>query len=492
MTISQIPILIFLIPFLSTVILPFSKRIHPSLPWAITSAALFASAAAGLAGMIHVQMHGPVFYRFGGWHAPYGIEWRLDALSGLFVCLTGILAFFALASTQRNAEKETAPSSTVFYMTSLLLISGLFGMILTNDLFNLFVFLEVSSLSAYALIASGDPKKGSLASFKYLILGTIGAQFYLIGVGYLYAETGTLNMSDVLARLPAAADSRAVFTGLLFIFLGLAVKMGLFPFHGWMPDAYTYASNTATCLIAPVMTKVSIYAMIRIIFWAAGFEIADRFGFFLLLKWFGAAGIVLGSVLAFTQTDVKRMLAYSSVCHIGLIAAGIGLKNPFALTGAVLHIVNHAVMKASLFLSASAMESAHGFRTLADLKNARGKMPWTFRFVVVAALSMIGIPPLAGFFSKWYLIAGALEAEDSFLAFLIAASSLLTALYFFRILEPVFYGKHTSQGLPSGEGSSGILVACGFFSAGLVLLGIYAPRIMSWGLNFLFPPGGGL
>jgi multicomponent Na+:H+ antiporter subunit D len=321
----------------------------------------------------------------------------------------------------------------------MLFLCGANGIIVTGDLFNLYVFLEIFSLAGYGLIGIGE-KQAPVASFRYLIMGTVGASFYLLGIGFLYIVTGSLNMADVRNILPHIPGNPAVAAALSLIFLGMGIKMAIFPLHGWLPDAYTYAPSTSSALVAPIGTKIAAYVLIRILFFVFGVEFVSRsLPITDLIAWLSAIGILYGSVMAMAQNEMKRMLAYSSVAQIGYIGLGIGLANPLGYIGAVLHILNHAFMKGSLFLVAANLRKKTGQSDIANLDaSLRKKLPWSMAAFTVAALSMIGLPPTAGFFSKWYLALGAIDRGKWVFLAVILVSSLLNAVYFFRILEKVY------------------------------------------------------
>lgn len=480
-------VLIFFIPFFTALLIPLFRG-QRLIVQTITSIALLGSLISSLYVFTLVKDGQAIHYPMGGWMAPFGIEWRVDSLTALMAILVSAVSLLIILATGATVDKEIGKVRLPYYTVVLLNISGLMGIILTNDFFNLFVFLEVSSLTGYALIASGGHLRGTVSSFRYLLIGTIGASFYLLGVGYLYAATGSLNMTDVAARVQDIISSRTVFLGILFLLIGLAIKMGLFPFHGWLPDAYTYASDSATSLIAPLMTKVMIYSFIRIFFIVLGADFIAKFGILKILITVGSLAVVSGSIMAFMQKDFKRMLAYSSISHIGLIALGLGLNQPIAFVGVILHIINHACMKAALFLTAASASYQHNVRNIVDFVKLRGRMPFTLAVFAMAALSMIGIPPFCGFFSKWYILIGSFEAGHPWIAALIVGSSLLTALYFFKVIEDGFF-HHTSSHPQISEGPLALVFSSGLFAVSLLVLGYFAPQIFSWGLHTLPPFG---
>ena len=355
------------------------------------------------------------------------------------VTITAVALVVLIPSRQLMADELPNGGGGPFASVVLLLMAGLTGIVITGDLFNLFVFLEISSLAAYALVAIGGGK-ATVSGFRYLILGTVGGSFYLLGVGFIYFMTGTLNMADAARLLPEVQDTTTVVAAVVLITLGLGLKMALFPLHQWLPDAYTYAPSPVTALIAPIMTKVYAYSLIRMYLsvFPPGY-ITDIVPISTVLVVLGMIGILFGSVMAFAQQDIRRMLAYSSISQLAFIALGIGLANSLALIGAVLHILNHAVMKACLFLAVGSIRSQAGVVSVAQIGGLGRRMPLTMGAFTVGALSMIGVPPSSGFFSKWYLVQGGIDASNWVAVAVILASSLLTAIYFFRVLERIYF-----------------------------------------------------
>ena len=283
-----------------------------------------------------------------------------------------------------------------FFTLVLILVSGLTGIVLAADLFNIFVFIELTSLSAYALVgATGGP--ALMAALRYLILGTLGASLYLLGVAYWYAATGTLNMADLAHQLPALLDSHAVLWGLVLMMIGLSIKMALVPLHGWLPDAYTYAPDAVSPLIAPLVTKVALYALIRILFWVAGTAVILRqVPLLMYLSWVGAVATIAGALLAFAQQNLKRMFAYSGISHLGLVVLGVSQGTPTGLAGGIFYLITDAVMQAGLFFIAGAAIHQCGARGLGELARLRRGMPLTRATLVITGISMVGFPPTGG------------------------------------------------------------------------------------------------
>jgi multicomponent Na+:H+ antiporter subunit D len=405
------------------------------------------SMALSFYNLSRVWTSGPLSYHFGGWIPPIGIEYVLDPLSAFIALTVNVVAFFVLWHAKGGVERELPGKAVPYYSLVLLLLCGANGMIVTGDMFNLYVFLEIFSLACYGLIGIGE-KQAPVASFRYLIMGTVGASFYLLGLGFLYIVTGSLNMADTRNILPFFYGNPAVTAGLSLMIIGMGIKMAIFPLHGWLPDSYTYAPSTTSALIAPIGTKVAAYVMIRILFFVFDFKYVSRtLPVTDILSWLAAIGIIYGSVMAIAQNEMKRMLAYSSVAQIGYIGLGIGLANPLGFIGAVLHILNHAFMKGALFLVAANLRKSTGHSDISKLDaSCRNKLPWSMAAFTLAALSMIGLPPAAGFFSKWYLALAAIDRGNWVFLAVILISSLLNAVYFFRILEKVYLLPSPDQG----------------------------------------------
>ena len=425
--------------------------------------------------LVTVTVDGTITHHLGGWPPPVGIEYVLDPLTAYLAVIIALIGLMVCIYPVQAAFDLTPARGVPLYPLVLLLLTGLMGVVLSGDLFHLFVFLEIYAISTYALVSLGGDR-GVFASLRYLLLGTIGSGLYLLGVGFLYFMTGTLNMADMAQRLPAIADSPTVLGAMALIVIGLALKMALFPLHVWLPDAHSYSPPGVAALLAAVQVKAGAYALIRILFDVFGPAYTGGAGLPVsaALTWFGAAGIIFGSVLAIQQTDLKRMLAYSTVAQLGYIGVGIGLANPLALVGALLHVLNHALMKSGLFLVAGGVIQQTGLKTISRFTGLGKRMPWTMAGFAIAGLSMVGIPPFAGFFSKFYLVLGALEGDNWVLAAVIVFSSLLTLLYFVRLFEQIFV-REPVEAVVEGAREPGARVVgtVGMLAAAIVLVGVF-------------------
>ncbi|MBM3941173.1 MAG: NADH/ubiquinone/plastoquinone (complex I), partial [SAR202 cluster bacterium] len=449
---EHLPIIIPMSLVVMALVVPVVAMWRPGLAFPLAAGGIAVSAAASVAVLLEVIDGGAVSYRLGGWPPPQGIELVIDEAGAFVAGVIALVALVVVVGTRRTALAEMGDRLGPFYALVLLFVGGLAGIVVTGDLFNLFVFLEITSIAGYALVFMGG-RLGMLAGFRYLILGSIGGMLYLLGVGFVYYATGTLNMADALERIPATASPRAVQAGAIFIFTGLGLKMALVPLHLWLPDAYTHAPSSVNTLIAPIGTKVAAFAMLRmhLSVFPPGY-LRDAVPVDQSLIVLGSVGIVYGSVLAVSQRDIRRVLAYSSISQIAMVAVGIGLGTPLGYVAALLHIMNHAVMKASLFMATTSIRLATGLGAIASLAGLGRRMPATMLAFTLGAIAMVGVPPAAGFFSKWTLAQASADQGLWAVVAIVLGSSLLTAAYLFRVLERAYLEPASPDAPAQGDG----------------------------------------
>lgn len=476
--IENIPILLVILPLMTAFIIPPIGLLKKRYIYHITLISTFALFIMSILLLNQILVNGEIHYYLGNWEPPFGIEYVIDNLSVILITLITFVGFVIVIYSKQSIEKELCKNTVLFYTLFMLLITSLLGMVVTGDLFNFYVFLEISSLTAYTLIAIGPDREALMGSFNYLIMGTIAACSILIGIGFLYALTGSLNMADVSLIIKKSYDSKVIHAAAILFAIGFSIKIALFPLHIWLPDAYTHAPSTVSALIASLMSKVGAYAMIRIFF---GVFTIDFFTYKTpmaeIISWIAAIAIIAGSINAIAQKDIKRMLAYSSVSQIGYIVLGIGLSNQLGITGSLLHILNHAFMKGCLFLAVGAIIYKTGMRNIYQFTGMGKRMPYTMLAFSIAALSMVGVPPFGAFFSKWFLALGAIESGKWIFAIIILLSSLLNAAYFFAILERAYFGKFFAT--EKEEAPLSMVVPTLILATGCIFFGIFI---------FLFEP----
>jgi multicomponent Na+:H+ antiporter subunit D len=434
---QQLPALLVVLPLLGAVLAAFMRRGGSGFALTLIVSWILPFIAAAM--LWQVLQTGPISYALGGWEPPWGIEYRIDLLNGFVLMLISTIGAVIMPFAHRSIAFEVQEDRQAwFYCMYLLCMTGLLGIAATGDAFNAFVFLEISSLSTYVLIALGRDRRCLLAAFQYLIMGTIGATFYVIGVGLLYVLTGSLNMVDIAARLGPAAPTQmpAIIAALAFITVGISLKLALFPLHAWLPNAYAYSPSWVTAFVSATATKVAIYLLIRYHFSVFGGAIdVGALPISEIMVALSVAAMLVASLIAVFEADLKRMLAYSSVAQIGYITLGIGFVNQAGLTGGLVHIVNHALMKAALFLAVGAIFFRVRTVRISELAGIGRKMPITMAAFTVACFGLVGTPGTSGFISKWYLALGALENGWWILVFLIVGSSLIALVYVGRVLE---------------------------------------------------------
>lgn len=496
---EQLPILILIIPLLTAFVISLFGAKRDTLAFGLLVAAMAGSFYAAVRLLLMVLQTGrPIHYRLGGWPPPFGIELVIDHLSGLVLCMVAGCALLTAVYSRRPVRQEIPDRIHHYYTLFCLLVTGLLGMVATGDAFNLYVLLEISALSSYALLARGRGL-AYYATFKYIIMGTIGACFYLLGVGYLYIKTGTLNMADLSAILarPEMHESITIRVGFILIIIGLWIKMAFFPLHGWLPNAYTNASTTSSCLIAPLMTKVSVYIMVRLMFSVFSVEyVFQTIPWHELVVWLATIAIVAGSILALAQRDLKKMLTYIIVAEVGYMVGGVWLANQSGLTGTIYHIVSDGLMTLCLFMAVGAITFKTGKSSFDAMQGIFEKMPGTSVVFLIGGLSVIGIPPTCGFFSKWYLISGGIEAGQWVYVGALLFSSLINAIIFFRLIEVAYYGEFKGHAHGDGHGQAGMdevgatmLVPMLVTATSLIVIGLYTNEIVTNVVRWAMPIG---
>jgi len=426
-----------------------------------------------------VATHKILVYKVGGWLPPVGICMVLDGLASFMLVMVNLVSFlvavYSISYMQRYTDKPK------FYTLFMLMLAGMNGIIVSGDLFNLFVFLEIASIASYALVAFGTEAEELEASFKYAVMGSVASSFILLGIALLYSYTSTLNMADISLVLSSKPSGMIVkFIGVLFL-AGFGLKAALVPFHAWLPDAHPSAPASISAMLSGVLIKVlGVYAIIRIFFSLIGINKITLS----ILMFLGAISMLAGVILALSQWDFKRLLAYHSISQIGYVILGIGLGTPLGILGGLFHLFNHSIFKSLLFLNSGAVVYSLGTRDLRKMGGLQEKMPVTSNTNLVASMSIAGIPPLNGFFSKLIIIVACIQAEHFGYAFCAVIGSILTLASFMKVQKYAFFGKlnqkwQNIKEVPWTMRLSMIVLAVICVVGGLLIIPLFKPFLQS-------------
>ena len=477
---QHLPALQVVLPLISAPLAVLLRR--GRVAFLIVAAAAWTAFAIAIALWLQVDASGGLLsYHIGNWEPPWGIEYRLDYLNSFMLVLVSGMAAIVLPYARASVEREIPQESHyLFYAMLGLCLTGLLGISITGDAFNLFVFLEISSLSTYVLIAMGRDRRALTASYQYLIMGSIGATFIVIGIGFLYLMTGTLNLADMAVRVGAIESSRPGLAALAFISVGVSLKVALFPLHQWLPNAYTYAPSPVSAFLAATATKVALYALIRFYFTVFG----DSFVFAKLplpeiMLVLSLLAMFVANFVAIFQDNLKRLFAYSSVGQIGYITLGLSFDSINGVAASIMHLFNHGVAKGAIFLLIGgvvakltlrpSVSPAPTFDRLAGLSKS---MPLTCFGIVIGGLSLIGVPGTAGFVSKWYLVLAAMEKGQWWLVAAILFSSLLAVAYVWRFVEAAYFRAPPAGQADRDEAPLALLIPAWLLIAATVWFGL--------------------
>jgi len=383
------------------------------------------------------------------------------------------------------ARHAVLDAGRLFNFSNLLVlaVAGMNGMVLAGDLFSLYIFLEVTAVASFVLIVLERGRDAFEGAFKYLVLSAAATAMILGAIALLMMTAGGVTLADLGPVWKSGEHRSMVAIAAALLLGGLAIKSGLVPFHGWLPDAYSAAPAPTSVLLAGIVTKTTgVYALIRVVtimFPPESF--AFLYGALLLL---GAISVVVGALAALGQSDFKRMLAYSSISQVGYIILGLGAGTPLGLVGAVFHLFNHAIFKTLLFVNAAAVEQQSGTRDMGRLGGIADRMPVTGLTSAIAFLSTAGIPPLSGFWSKLIIIVALWVSGHQAYAAIAILASIITLAYFLAMQRRVFFGK-LAVGLENiEEAGAWNTFACCFLAAVTLAVGVGAPWLFG---TFLLP-----
>ena len=471
----HLPVLLVIVPLMAAPLCIFFRSAQGA-TWVISTAVSWFCLYAAISLLIQVIDGGTISYFLGDWAAPWGIEYRIDLLNAFVLVIVASIGAIVAPYARASVTREVSSRRIYLFNTMFCLnLAGLLGISVTDDAFNLFVFLEISAFSGYTLISLGRDRRALTATYRYVIMGTVGATFYVIAIGMLYMMTGTLNMADLAQRIPEVANTRTIHAALAFLTVGIGLKLAMFPLHTWLPNAYTYAPSSVTAFLASTATKVAVYVLVRMYFTVfAGAEIFEMFPVRQTLMALAIAGMFAGSFVAIFQENCKRLLAYSSIAQVGYMLLGISFATVTGLTGGLIHIFNHALMKCALFLVMGCIFYRLNSVKIEDFAGLGKRMPLTMAAFVVGGLSLIGVPATVGFVSKWYLVQAALEKGWWPVAVLVVLSSLLAVIYIWRVIEAAYFRPVPEDAAEVVEAPLSLLIPAWIMALASVYFGIDA------------------
>jgi len=479
------PALLVVLPLMMavlTAILPSRAAIGGKLAWLAVLATSGICLAVAVSMLLQVMAHGPIDYAMGGWAPPFGIAYRVDALNAPILVLISAVAVLCTLYALPSVDAEVEPKKrAAFYAAFLVSFAGLLGMVITADAFNVFVFLEVSSISTYVLVAMGASRdrRALTSSFNYLVMGSIGATFFVIGIGFLYMQTGTLNMMDMARILQdGGVDSKVTKLAFAFILVGLGLKLAMFPLHTWLPGAYSYAPSFFTAFMAATATKAALYLMLRFSFMV--FDPSWAFigkAVMILVAALGLLGMMAASLQAMFQNDLRRVLAFSSIAQVSYMLLGIGMATTLGLSAGYLHMLNHAIIKGGLFIAAGAFWYRFGITQVCDMRGLGKTMPWTMAGFTVLGISLIGVPGTVGFVSKLALVQAAALHGWWWAIGAIVLTSIMAIIYVGRLIEQAYFQDPPKKGavtVSKNEAPLMMLIPLWIFAISAIVFGINA------------------
>ena len=471
---THFPVLQVILPLIAAPIMVLARR--GAIAWLLAVIVSWAGLFISLALLARAADGSVISYAIGNWPPPWGIEYRIDRVNAFLLTLVSLISAVVVVYSRLSVAAEVPRERHyLFYALYSLCLAGLLGITITGDAFNLFVFLEIASLSSYVLIALGRDRRALMAAYQYLIMGTIGATFIVIGVGLLYLMTGTLNMADMAVRLRGVTEVRPVLAALAFLTVGICLKLALFPLHLWLPNAYAYAPSAVTAFLAATATKVSVYVLLRFYYSVFGESVVfSELPMGKVLLVLSLAAMFVASTVAIFQQDLKRMFAYSSVAQIGYITLGLSFDSMTGLTAGIVHLFNHALTKGALFMLLGGIALRLGGVRFEHLGGIARVMPFTSFGIVLGGLSLIGVPATVGFISKWNLILAALESGAWWIVFAIVLSSLLAVIYVWRFVEAAYFREPSAAVAKFKEAPLEMLIPAWLMIAACIYFGLDA------------------
>lgn len=459
------PVHYIAVPLLAAFTIPLFAKIHKELTRIIPGIVLLYLTYVSFVLMSKVITTGPIVEIIAGWKAPWGIDLVYDAFSGFIASLMTIMGLLIWIYTYRFKKVDDEPALK-FYILFLMMVAGSIGITITGDVFNMFVFLEIVGITSYSLTAFYRGRDGAEASFKYLLIGSFASVFLLLGILLLYTHVGTLNMAEIAEKMHTIPTSAKVSIFVMFA-VALGIEAEMFPLNGWAPDAYSQAPGPVGAAFSGIVVKAGVYALIRIVFTL--FDINGTYEYLIVM---GLITMIIAEIAAIRQTNLKRMLAYSSIGQMGVVLIGFGIGTTEAIFAAIFLMFNHAVIKGLLFLSGSFLVYNDDHKRITSLSKFGKKLPIVSFLFALGAFAIVGFPPFAGFWSKLYLLVAAADQNMIFLIAIILMVSVVEVIYYLRVVGKLYFGKEESTFEPKKPAFNSLFVML-ILGAVIVVVGVY-------------------
>jgi proton-translocating NADH-quinone oxidoreductase chain N len=432
------PVHYIALPLLAAFLIPLLGKINKELVRIVPGLVLLYLSYVSVTLMTQVLQGSPIVEIIAGWSPPWGINLVFSAFSGFLVSLMTILGFLIWVYTYNFKPEESYSQTTKFYTLFMMLITGTIGIVITGDIFNLFVFMEITAISSYSLTAFYRERDGAEAAFKYVLIGSFASFFVLLAIVILYTQVGTLNMADIARKMPDV-DPYIKGVILLFFFIGFGIEAEMFPLNGWAPDVYTQAPGPIAAIFSGMVVKAGVYALIRVIFTL--FDVPSVLNLLLIM---GLLTMVVAEVIAMRQERIKRMLAYSSIGQMGLVLVAFSIGTKDAIFAAIFLMFNHAVIKGLLFLSSTFMVYHSKGKEISEMNGLGKLMPFTAFVFSLGAMAIVGLPPFSGFWSKLYLLMAAADVQLVAVIAIVLVISVIELAYYFRVVHRIYFKERTS------------------------------------------------
>ncbi len=466
------PILFVAVPLLAAFLIPLFGFIWKELVRIVPGIVLLYLLILSVSLYIQVLQDGTIVEQIGGWAPPWGINLVFSPFTGLLTTLMLFLAFIIWLYSYRFKNVDFEPSKKYFILL-LMLVTGSIGIVLTGDIFNQFVFIEIMSISGYALTAFYTGRDSAEASFKYLIMGSLSSMFLLLAIILIYSQLGTLNMADIASKAHLMKPEFRVLA-LVFFIVGMGIEAEIFPLNGWAPDAYSQAPGPIGAAFSGIVVKAGIYSIIRVTFTL--FDVEGTMQFLVLM---GMITLVVAEMAAIKQDKIKRMLAYSSIGQMGLVLVAFGIGTEEGVFAALFLMVNHALVKPLLFLSASYLVFNSTEKSIRELNGLGKYLPLTSFLFALGAIAIVGMPPLSGFWAKWSMLTAAANSNMILIIGLVLLVSVVEIVYYFRVVNRIYFFKKEEDVEPK-KPTINAMVSMIVLGILIVTIGFYPDLITSY------------